>query len=69
MMPQELVLCWDLDRNFPKHIWSPVSVDDKSDNRRSEVILYLSGLRVYEELPRIFSVLRVDSAPSRSTHG
>lgn len=21
MMPQEPLLCWDLDRNFPKHIW------------------------------------------------
>ena len=21
MMTQELLLCWNLDRNFPKHIW------------------------------------------------
>ena len=24
MMPQEPLLCWDLDRNFPKHIWARI---------------------------------------------
>ncbi len=23
MMPQELLHCWGLEQNFPRHIWAP----------------------------------------------
>jgi hypothetical protein len=37
MMPQELLLCWDLDRNFPKHIWAPPVPEPPVDRNESQM--------------------------------